>query len=106
MGRFWTEASESNPAVCPQCGIVGKQGTKFGHLIQRLSIVHFDPPTDIPGVGWNVRACDRTKGVQAFEGQDGIPNAHNVGSGYVVAVNCLECMKTEEYKKAVELDGK
>ena len=97
MGQFWSDASEKNPAVCPQCGIVGKQGTKFGHMIQRLTVVHFDPPTEIPGIGQNVRACETSRAIQADEMPNGIPNPYHAGTGSVQQVNCPECMATTAY---------
>lgn len=99
MGRFW-----SVEPVCPQCGIEAKD-QKFGHLIVRLSVVHLDPPTDIPGIGWNVRACDETKIIQVSEGASGIPNPYHIGSGNVNAVNCPECKNTSAYKAALAVES-
>ena len=104
MGRFWAEASETNPAVCPQCKIVGKANTKFGHLIVRLTIVHFDPPSEIPGIGLNVRACDQDKIIQVSEGGNGIPNHYHVGSGSVRAVNCPACQASEAYQQVLRIE--
>lgn len=98
-GRF--ESVEMFPA-CPQCGL-SRKDEKFGDQIQRLVVVHFDPPTEFPGRGERIRACDPEKGIQAEAGQNGsMPNPWHAGTGTVQVVNCPDCKETPIYRYAVE----
>lgn len=96
MGRFF-----AMDAKCPQCGLTQKD-PKFGDKLQRLAIVHFDPPTDFAGRGENVRACEPSEGIQCkMHGR--IPNPFHAGSGNASIVNCPDCMQTEIYQYAMAL---
>ncbi len=86
-------------AICPQCGIQ-EADPKFGKVIQRLVLVHFDPPTDIPSIGQSIRACQREKIIQAEELPNGTPNPWHAGTGCFEAVTCPACKETIEYKAA------
>ena len=99
QGRFWGEEWK-----CPQCGLTDKD-PRLGQYLVRLCIIHFDPPTDIPGVGLNVRACDKGKPIQAIQWENGTPSPWNGGTGSPSAVTCDKCMNTPEYiraKKAID----
>ncbi len=95
QGKF-----RSTAPVCPQCRI-SADDPKFGRLIVRLVFVHFDPPTHVPGIGQNVRACDPTKPIQAPDGPNGLPNPWHAGTGVPAAVTCQACQETPEYKAAL-----
>lgn len=88
--------------TCPQCNLQAND-PKFGHMICRLVVVHFDPPTDFPGMGQGYRACDHAKTIQADPGTGGVPNPWHAGTGAINAVTCSECKETTEYKTAAAL---
>lgn len=92
----------SEQGICPQCGL-NEKCPKFGRMIHRLVMIHYDPPTEFPGVGHNHRACDPTKAIQAQEWQGGIPNPWNIGTGDVMSVTCDACKQTPEYKAGLEI---
>lgn len=83
---------------CPQCGLKDSD-PKFGGLLQRMVIVHFDPPSRIPGFGLGVRACDPTKGINVKAVSTKKPSWHS-GTGNTDAVTCPQCKETLEFKKA------
>ncbi len=93
-GRFYSEQP-----ICPQCKTEGKD-PKYGHTIRRLTIIHYDPPSEYPGIGMTHRACSRKEPIQASDGVNGQPNPWHAGTGSIAAVTCHECMKTPEFKKA------
>lgn len=95
MGRFQSLGWE-----CPQCGLSIKD-PKLGHKIIRLTVIHFDPPSEWPGVGLNVRACNKAMPIQAPEGPNGVPNPWHAGTGDPRQVSCPDCLLTDEYKKAL-----
>lgn len=95
MGRFQSETWE-----CPQCGLSMKD-PKLGHKIIRLTVIHFDPPSEWPGTGLNVRACDHAQPIQASQGQNGIPNPWNAGTANPKHVTCEACKLTKEYKDSL-----
>lgn len=97
LGQFWATYPK-----CPKCELDAKD-LKFGDKIQRLVIVHYDPPTEFPGVGENVRACERTRIIQAEDTPGGIPNPWHAGTGSVKDVNCDACMATPEYQHGLEI---
>lgn len=82
--------------VCPDCGADLAHPTT-GRLIQELTIVHFDPPTDLERefhelrgtVGQNVPACDPAAAPGTYH-----------ASGETRAVNCPRCKATEVYQRA------
>lgn len=76
---------------------------KLGAQIQRLVIVHFDPPTEVVGRGENIRACEPSKPIACGLMGDGQPNPFSCGTGSVGAVTCPECKETPVYRYAVEL---
>lgn len=94
-GRFYKDAP-----VCPRCSL-SADDEKMGRLIQRLVLTHFDPPTDVPGIGINVRACEPTKSILADDRAGGIPNPWHAGTGDVTVVNCPACMASEAYRIAL-----
>ena len=96
-GNFWSEIP-----TCPQCQLSAKD-EKFGHLLQRLVIVHFDPPTDFLGLGHHVRACKTETAIQAPDGGGGIPNPWHAGTGVATHVNCQACRQTEAWQRAMEI---
>ena len=94
-GQFW-----SCQPICPQCKLEAND-PKFGSKIIRLQIVHFDPPTDFPGVGQNYRACDHAIGVHAATGPGGVPNPYHGATGDPRFVNCPKCLATDDCKTAM-----
>lgn len=71
---------------------------KFGNQIERIAIIHLDPPSEFPGVGMGYRACnhDRVIGVDMVPGTR-VPNPFNIGTGVASLVTCEACKKTPEY---------
>jgi hypothetical protein len=93
-GKFQSEKPE-----CPQCKI-GADHPKFGSLILRLVMVHYDPPSEMPGISQWVRACDKSKSIAVQDG-GGVPNPWHAGTGLIQAVTCPECMATAEFKASL-----
>ncbi len=85
---------------CPQCGLKHTD-PKFGHRLTRKTLVHYDPPTEHPGIGENHRACAPGKPIQAEQLGGGVPNPYHAGTANPGAVNCPECKKTAVYLQAV-----
>lgn len=85
---------------CPRCQ-TDAADPKFGRLIVRLTLVHFDPPTHVPGIGKNYRACDPTVDIQAAQGGNGMPNPFHAGTGTPAAVTCPACKESAEFKAAL-----
>lgn len=103
-GQFWQEADRENPPVCPQCNLSALD-PKFGDKIQRLVVVHFDPPSEFPGTGLQVRACDPKMPIQAQVVNPKLPSWH-AGTGNPKTVNCDLCKATDAYKAAaIDDDG-
>ena len=73
--------------VCPQCR-ADQRNPKLARFIVDLVDVHFDPPTEYPGVGQGVRACS------------GQPTPGRPATGDPGAVTCAACKLTEAWKKA------
>jgi len=94
-GKFLSEKP-----TCPQCKI-GAEHERFGNLIVRLVEVHFDPPSEVPGFGLGVRACDRSKPIQAEMGGNGMPNPFHAGTGVLRAVTCEKCKKSAAFLNAM-----
>lgn len=83
---------------CPRCGLEAND-PKFGSKIIRLTMIHYDPPTEFPGIGKGFRACSPTKMIQVTDGPGGAPkNPFDAGTGDVNQVSCPECKLTDEYK--------
>ena len=95
QGRFQSEGW-----ACPQCGLPMKD-PKLGDKIMRLTMVHFDPPSEWPGMGLHYRACDPSIGIQVAPAQNGMPNPWHAGTGDPRQVSCPKCKDTEAYKKAL-----
>lgn len=74
---------------------------KFGHLVQRLVIVHFDPPSEFPGHGQNHWACNHDQIVQV-ESHGEIPRPWDQATGVPGVVTCPACKKTAVFKAAWE----
>lgn len=72
--------------VCPKCG-AGKTA-RTAQLIVKLACIHFDPPTDIYGIGENSIACNPEKHV----GRDAR------ASGAHDAVTCKACRATRVFQ--------
>lgn len=72
--------------VCPKCG-AGKTA-RTAQLIVKLAVVHFDPPTNIQGVGENVAACNPEKAI----------GSGMRGSGVHDAVTCKACRATQVFQ--------
>ena len=78
---------------CPKCGL-SQTDKPGGELVVERTAIHFDPPHPLlKGKGTNKRACD-SKSV-------GIGSA----TGVALSVTCPECLKTDAYKTAAELQG-
>lgn len=90
----------ADQGVCPKCGLTEKH-PKFGHVVQRLPKIHFDPPSEVAGYGKTVRACDETQPIQAALLPGGIPTPWHQGTGNVYAVTCPECKETLAFKEAM-----
>lgn len=73
--------------VCPKCKVDARQ-PRFSHLIVPLVIIHFDPPSQVPGYGVGELACD------------GKPSAGRMATGDPEVVNCPACRQTDVWKEA------
>lgn len=85
-----------NP-VCPACGLDGTTNPRFKPLFAELAVVHFDPPTAVPGVGTNRPACDPKKKI----GGPGVDRA----TGEPLAVTCPACKGSKTWQDAMEARG-
>lgn len=85
---FWAEQP-----VCPKCGADGREG-KFRHIVIALSLVHFDPPSQVRGVGQRTKACDS---LHYANGQ--------VATGNPNSVTCPVCKATDVYQRVAEQWG-
>lgn len=97
-GMFYAEQGK-----CPRCGLDEKD-QRLGHKIQRLAIIHFDPPSDFPGVGMGYRACDPKKQIAVTLESDeyGRKKAPtHVATGNPEVVTCPECIATQAYQDAL-----
>jgi ssDNA-binding Zn-finger/Zn-ribbon topoisomerase 1 len=94
-GRFMAELG-----TCPQCG-ANEDDPKRGRLIHRLVMVHYDPPSEVPGFGQGVRACNKKVIIQVLPNPGGgMPKKPwQAGTGNVYAVTCPDCKETEEWKR-------
>ena len=95
-GMFW---SKKMWPTCPQCHL-DSADPKLGQIVQRLVIVHFDPPTEHEGIGHSHRACDAGIAIQAPDTQRG-PNPWHAGSGDPRQVNCPACRQSSAFKQAL-----
>lgn len=81
---------EADEPLC-SCGVDGKNPRHMS-LIVECCTVHFDPPDPvIKGRGKNIFACNR---------QPAITTPFECFSGEYAAVNCKQCLATEECKAA------
>jgi rubredoxin len=98
QGRFYRDTW-----VCPRCGI-SMEDPKFGRLILRMVLIHYDPPTKYRGIHHGYRACDHAMPIcVSLRLEDGSPNPYQAGTAVPSAVTCPECMKSEEYLTAMLL---
>lgn len=80
--------------VCPKCGLDGTN-PKYARFIERLTIIHFDPPEGIAeGVGVNLSLCRNEPPTilnrkRPFEQLTSDPEA----------VTCRECRKHDKFPK-------
>lgn len=93
-GTFFAEIPK-----CPQCGIEAND-PKYGRLIGRCALVHFDPPSPVPGIGLNVRACDPAKVITVASTNERKPSWH-AGTGNPKGVTCPQCKETRAYQAAI-----
>ncbi len=98
--EFTLTMQELHP-TCPKCGIKGDHPL-FGHKLQQLTRTHFNPPSHVPGVSLDVRACNPAKSIQVGGGAlaNGLPNAFHNGTRVTSAVNCPECRATKAFESA------
>lgn len=95
----------ADEGICPKCGI--SQGDqRFGSLIIRCVMIHFDPPSPVPGYGLGVRACAPETAIHAPVDAFGRPRIGHGGTGDPVAVSCPACKATEAYQAAIALAAK
>lgn len=71
--------------VCPKCGT---DGAKCSHVVIALTVVHFDPPSNVEGRGLRIMACTRRP-----------YGAGEAVTGHPEAVNCQACQATAEWQK-------
>lgn len=91
-GKF--EFTADRP-VCPQCGTDGDDPRiKARGFVIPLVILHFDPPSGLPGMGKNRPACDQT----LYVGHNGVR-----ATGEPSAVSCAACKLTEEFALALKV---
>ena len=77
-------------AKCPKCGI-DNEG-RFTSLLVRLTLIHYDPPSPVPGFGMGYTLCDANRMVYAL-------NPGEQASGEPVAVNCKKCKEHADFPK-------
>lgn len=79
----------SEDGTCPKCGAgPNHPNPRVRGLVFRLELVHFDPPSEFPGVGLNHAACDPKK-----------PIGTTRGTGDPGAVTCPVCKETLAFKE-------
>ena len=75
--------------ICPKCGLDGTQPRNAKH-IAKLTVIHFDAPSQVPGQGVGHLAC-----------QPEIPVGQgHVVTGHAAVVNCPACQHTDAYRTA------
>jgi hypothetical protein len=91
--EFETEAptAPKTGVVCPKCSCDSNH-PRQRQLITEVVIFHFDPPTNVVGVGRNTIACQPTISIT----QQGIR-----ATGDYRIVSCDKCKETKEYVDAV-----
>lgn len=93
------EFTGESPAKCPKCGIA-EDDPKLGLAIRRLVLVHFDPPSPLPGIGMGYRACNHQRGIAVGMPSPDKPGVH-AGTGDPRSVTCPKCKESEEYTAAM-----
>jgi hypothetical protein len=75
----------SATGVCPSCG-ADARNPRLAHLVHKIEIIHYDPPSGFDHVGLGHNACDPTK----FG-----PHACGAHAG----VTCPKCRETDVFKQ-------
>lgn len=88
---FWVDAGK-DPA-CPGCEI-SITDERFKSLITPVAILHFDPPSHVPGFGRGYWACNPAKAVVVNVGRDR-------ATGDPLVVTCPACKETAAYASAM-----
>jgi hypothetical protein len=74
--------------VCDKCNVDGRN-PRFASLISPVVVIHFDPPSAVPGYGEGHLACNPTQGIRG-----------HMATGDPDAVNCPACRKTPVWENA------
>lgn len=84
---------EADRPVCEVCNLDPKKNPRHAGFIDALLIIHFDPPSNVRGIGLNAAACNPKKKV----GQLGSgPTAERL-TGEKAAVTCPACKATAAF---------
>lgn len=90
--EFKTERNEA-AAVCPGCRLDTAAHPRFKNVLVECKTIHFDPPTQVQGIGLNRPACKPAAKICSGFGND-------LGSGDPTSVNCEACRETPEWHLA------
>lgn len=85
--EFWAAPGEKGLVSCPKCNIASTD-PRLGRLITPLQIVHYEPPSEVDGIGAGHLACKRGE----------TPLKGSVRSGEPSVVNCPYCKSTDAWK--------
>ena len=98
---FGFSSTDAEPP-CPKCGVAYTDPRK---IVRRLVMIHFDPPSDVPGFGCGHRACDPKVHIAIGGGpngdQDWLPNPYHAGTGDPMRVTCPACRASDAWKTAL-----
>ena len=89
---FKTERNEA-ATVCPKCKIDTAAHPRFKTVLVECKTLHFDPPTQVAGIGLNRPACKPAAKIASGFGSD-------MGTGEPSMVNCEACRATPEWHQA------
>lgn len=84
---------EADRPTCAECELDPAKDARHGRFFDQLLIIHYDPPTNVKGIGQNVAACNPKVKV----GRQGRHTTADRFTGDKSAVTCPRCKATEVY---------
>jgi hypothetical protein len=94
-GRPGRDFEAAGPPKCPACGADPALDPRHARVVQPVAVIHFDPPSGVPGLGVGLWACDKTKPVAGG----------GMATGDPLAVTCAACVRTPTFAQAMEGRG-
>lgn len=89
---------EAKTAKCPKCGIENTH-PRFGNLLVKLTTIHYDPPSEVPGYGLGFPLCDPYRKV------GDLWQKKEQASGEPGLANCQTCLEHKDFPKEwVDMD--